>query len=35
MKIELRNGYKEFRTIIKEQYISAYIFVKNIYNYTG
>ncbi len=34
MKIELRNGFKEFRTIIKKLYISVHIAVKNLYNYT-
>lgn len=34
MKIELRNGFKEFRTIIKKLYISVHIVVKNLYNYT-
>lgn len=34
MIIELREGFKEFRTIIKKQYISANIPVKNLYNYT-
>ena len=30
MKIELRNGYKEFRTIIKERYI-AHIYASKIF----
>jgi len=34
MKIELRDSFKEFRTIIKKQYISANTPVKNLYNYT-
>lgn len=34
MKIELRNGFKEFRTIIKKLYISVHMAVKNLYNYT-
>ena len=34
MKIELRNGFKEFRTIIKKLDISVHIAVKNLYNYT-
>ena len=34
MKIELREGFKEFRTIIKKPYMSVLIAVKNLYNYT-